>query len=64
MIQIIFERGTDPYLFRDALWLPEDHTLTEAEIEQMKEDRYNAWYLLVTNPPPAPTEDVPAEPEA
>jgi hypothetical protein len=57
MIQIIFERGTDPYLFRDAIWLPEDHTLTEAEIEQMKDARYNAWYQLVTNP-------TPAEPEA
>lgn len=56
MIQIIFERGADPYLFRDALWLPEDHTFTDAEIEQMKDDRYNAWYALVTNPPPAEPE--------
>jgi len=51
MIQIIFERGEDPYLFRDALYLPEDHSFTNAEIEQMKDDRYKAWYDLVTRPP-------------
>jgi hypothetical protein len=51
MIQIIFERGEDPYTFRDALYLPEDHTFTDAEIEKIKDDRYNAWYQLVTNPP-------------
>jgi hypothetical protein len=51
MIQIIFERGEDPYLFRDALYLPEDHSFTDAEIEEMKDARYRAWYDLVMNPP-------------
>lgn len=62
MIQIIFERGDDPYTFRDALYLPEDHTLTDAEIEKMKDDRYAAWYEAVTNPPPAPEEAAPVVP--
>lgn len=57
MIQIIFERGEDPYNFRDALYLPDDHTFTDAEIEQMKDTRYNAWYQLVTNPPEVQVEE-------
>jgi hypothetical protein len=57
MIQIIFERGKDPYNFRDALYLPDDHTFTDAEIEQMKDTRYNAWYQLVTNPPEVQVEE-------
>tara|TARA_R110000868_G_scaffold86212_1_gene241873 strand:+ start:356 stop:529 length:174 start_codon:yes stop_codon:yes gene_type:complete len=57
MIQIIFERGEDPYTFRDALHLPEDHTFTDAEIAKMKDDRYNAWYQLVTNPPEVQVEE-------
>jgi hypothetical protein len=57
MIQIIFERGDDPYNFRDALYLPENHTFTDAEIEKMKDDRYNAWYQLVTNPPEVQSEE-------
>ena len=52
MIQIIFERGEDPYLYRDAIYLPEDHTFTDADIEKMKDDRYAAWYDHVMNPPP------------
>lgn len=51
MIQIIFERGEDPYHFRDALYLPDDHVFTDAEIEQMKDDRYAKWYDIVMNPP-------------
>ena len=58
MIQIIFERGEQPYHYRDALYLPEDHTFTDAEIEKMKDDRYAAWYDIVTNPPPPVEEPV------
>ena len=54
-IQIIFERGTDPYLYRDALYFTQEQfdALTEEEIEAMKDQRYNSWYDLVTNPPPS-----------
>lgn len=62
MIQIIFERGEDPYHFRDALYLPEDHTFTDAEIEKMKDDRYAAWYDHVMNPPPPVEEPAPVVP--
>lgn len=62
MIQIIFERGSDPYSFRDALYLPDDHAFTDAEIEQMKDARYTAWYEMVTNPPAPPEEVAPVAP--
>jgi hypothetical protein len=57
MIKIDFERGTDPWIYKDALHLPDDHTLTDAEIEAMKDDRYTKWYDMVTNPP-QPTEEI------
>jgi hypothetical protein len=37
--------------FSDALILPDDHGLTDAEIEAMKQARYDKWYDYVTNPP-------------
>lgn len=54
MIKIDFERGQDPWLYRDALHLtPEQHAaMTPEEIEAMKDARYQAWYAMVTNPPP------------
>ena len=47
MIQIIFERGEEPMIYRDALYLPIDHTFTDAEIEAMKDERYTNWMTLV-----------------
>jgi len=53
-IKIDFERGTDPYLYRDALYftLEQFDALTQEQIEEMKDERYNKWYEYVTNPPP------------
>lgn len=51
MIQIIFEFQTDYGLFRDAIWLPEDHSLSDAEIEAMKEQRRDNWIAIVSAPP-------------
>lgn len=62
MIQIVFERGEDPYLFRDAIYLPENHSFTDSEIKKMQDDRYNAWYSMVTNPPEPEPVDPPAVP--
>jgi len=52
-IKIDFERGTDPYLYRDALYftLEQFDALTQEQIEEMKDERYNRWYEYVTNPP-------------
>jgi hypothetical protein len=37
--------------FTDAIWLADDHGLTDAEIDAMKQARYDKWYDFVTNPP-------------
>ena len=49
-MKIIFSFDTQYGKFCDALHLPEDHTLTEAEIEAMKQQRLDNW-LLAINPP-------------
>lgn len=37
--------------FGDALHLPDDHGLTEAQIEAMKQARYDKWLDFINNPP-------------
>jgi hypothetical protein len=37
--------------FSDALHLPDEHGLTGAEIEAMKQERYDKWNDFVKNPP-------------
>ena len=44
--------------FADTLLLDDDHGLTDAEIEAMKQARYDKWYDYITNPPPAVDEPV------
>jgi hypothetical protein len=60
MIQIVFEFTTKYGVYRDALYLPDDHGLTEAEIDAMKQARVGNWLAIVEAPPP-PVEEVPAE---
>lgn len=59
-MKIDFEITKDGYTYRDAIVLPDDHGLSDAEIEAMKQARFDAWYEIVTNPPeePAPEEPV------
>lgn len=53
MIKIDFEKISEDemMIYRDALYLPDDHTYTNEEIEAMKQDRFDRWYLAVTTPP-------------
>ena len=44
--------------FSDALYLADDHGLTDAEIEAMKQTRYNKWRDFIDNPPPAVDETI------
>jgi hypothetical protein len=61
VVQIIFEFQTQYGVFRDALYLPEDHGLTGAEIDALKQERVNNWVAFVT--PKDPVEPVePQEP--
>lgn len=54
MIKIDFEING----FRDALHLADDHGLTDAEIEAMKQARYDKWDAFIKNPP-APVAEEP-----
>jgi hypothetical protein len=45
--------------FSTALHLADDHDLTDAEIEAMKQSIYDKWYEYITNPPPVV--DVPVD---
>ena len=66
MIKIDFEKTSADGLmvYRDALYLPEDHSFTDEEIEAMKQARFDRWYDAVTKPPVAveePVADAPTE---
>jgi hypothetical protein len=52
MIKIDFELSKDGYSFKDAIVLPVDHGFTEAQIEEMKQQRFDDWYAIVTAPQP------------
>jgi len=59
MIDIVFEING----FRDALHLADDHSFTDAEIEAMKQARYDKWDAFIKNPPaPVAEEPVVEEP--
>ena len=49
-MQIIFEAQTAHGLFRDALYLPDDHGMSDAQIEAMKQQRVDNWIAAVTAP--------------
>lgn len=52
MIRIIFEKTHDTYgVFRDALYLPEDHAFTDIELEDMKQQRFDNWIAAIIAPP-------------
>lgn len=50
-MQIRFTFETEFGPFSDALYLDEDHTFTEAEVEAMKQERLTNWLAMV-NPSP------------
>lgn len=63
MVQIIFDFVTEYGEFRDALYLPDDHTFTDDEIQAMKQARLDNWIAIVTAPPvDAPLEPVGVDP--
>jgi len=62
MIKIDFEFESPHGVFRDALHLPEDHTFTDAEIQAMKQQRFDNWLAVVNAPPSEVVEEAPAAP--
>lgn len=51
MIKIDFEFDTPHGVFRDALHLPDDHGMTDEQIDAMKQQRVDNWIAIVTAPP-------------
>lgn len=64
MIKIDFEQETVHGIYRDAITLPDDHTLTDAEIEAIKQQRVNNWISMIEAPTPELTPEEIAELEA
>lgn len=53
MIKIDFEFDSPYGVFRDALHLPDDHGLSDDEIQAMKQQRFDNW-LAIVNPVESP----------
>ena len=51
MVKIDFEFDTPHGVFRDALHLPDDHGMTDKQIDAMKQQRVDNWIAIVTAPP-------------
>lgn len=49
-MKIDFEANTPHGLYRDALYLPDDHTMTNEEIDAMKQQRVDNWIAVITTP--------------
>ena len=50
MIKIDFEFDTSHGVFRDALHLPDDHGLTDEQIDALKAERRDNWIAAITAP--------------
>ena len=53
MIKIDFSFSSQHGTFSDALHLPDDHGLTQDEINAMQQQRFDNWIAMVTAPPPS-----------
>lgn len=49
-MKIDFKFDTAHGKFRDALYLPDNHNLSDSEIEALKEQRRDNWIAVVTAP--------------
>lgn len=56
-MKIDFEFTTQYGVFRDALYLDEDHQFTQGELSALKQDRLDNWLYAIENPP-APTPEI------
>lgn len=68
MIKIDFEFETKFGRYADALHLPEDHGMTDAQIQAMKEERRDNWLSHIevastSTQEPDPVIEAPTDPE-
>ena len=59
MVKIDFEFDTPQGVFRDALHLLDDHGMTDADIQALKDQRLANWLAIA-----APPIEIPPEQEA
>lgn len=59
MIDIDFEITKNGHTLRDSLYLKIGHGYSVAEIEAMKQARFDAWYAIVTTPVENPNPETP-----
>ena len=50
MIKIDFSFSSQYGTFSDALHLPDDHGLSDEQIEAMKQARFDNWVAVITAP--------------
>jgi len=50
MVKIDFSFSSQYGTFSDALHLPDDHGLSDAEIQAMKQARFDNWIAVITAP--------------
>lgn len=62
-MKIDFEFQTAYGKFADALYLPDDHTYSDSEIESMKQQRLDNWIAIITAPSTDVVEEVVEEPQ-
>jgi hypothetical protein len=53
-MKIDFEFTTPYGVFRDALYLDDDHQLTGDQINALKQERLDNWLFTIENPPAPP----------
>lgn len=53
-VKIEFEFPSKYGTYRDALYLPEGHGLTDDQIAAMQRERFDNWINILENPPPPP----------
>jgi hypothetical protein len=57
-MKIDFSFSSEYGTFSDALHLPDDHGLSDEQIEAMKQQRFDNWIAVITAPP---VEETPSE---
>ena len=61
MIKIDFTKTDGTYTFQDALYLPDNHALSDSDIEAMKQQRFDNWVAIITAPEVYATVDTAVE---
>jgi hypothetical protein len=50
MINIDFTKTDGVYTLQDALWLEDNHSFTDEQLETMKQERFDNWVAIITTP--------------